>query len=289
MKKSFLTILLITQPYFVFSMNEAPQPEIPKKPWGQIIREACQVEGSNVFVQGPTTAKRVSITFSDIEHGKLIREILELLEKKQVRASFFINGTLLDNDEAGVVQKIAEAGHVIGVQGDKGALASNLLPKQGRDKFFRPFGGNLNDDMLKNLKAAGYRIIIWSVDPQDWKEDVTADDLVNVIMQQLQRSNPKDWRHSGDDIILIHLKEKYEGRTIKELRRLIRTLKREGYEIVDLPTLFGDEPTMVRQNACSHMFTDDADDEASSDESSDEEESESDDEHPGKKARKEES
>ncbi len=252
MKKLFLMILAMLQSCFIFAMQE-----VPKKTWSQLRAEFPD----HLFLKGITEQKQVALTFSDATQGELTPAVLALLKEHKIPATFFIDGQSIEGFE-GVVRQMYDEGHALGSQG----LTHKNLTKLSEEEltaeieltrtklaeavwphdiqlFFRPPGGNINEAVVTRLKDAGYKIIIWSIDPQDWKkeDELTAEAIVAHVMEKI---------HPGA-IVLMHLHEAHKDRSLASLAHLIPALQEAGLEIVKLSMLVGNDD-MVRENAMSY-------------------------------------
>lgn len=133
----------------------------------------------------------VYLTF-DSGPSEYTEKLLEILDRKNVKATFFI--TPDESQEcADLMNKIVEAGHAIGVNSyseDYGVVYADvesfvndfntakglILDATGIDcKIFRFLGGSVNDlnakvrdDIIKRMTSDGYVYFDWNVDSGDW-------------------------------------------------------------------------------------------------------------------------
>jgi len=89
--------------------------------------------------------------------------------------------------------------------------------------WFRcPFGSGMNDPrVLAAIEELGYRHVGWEVDPFDWEEGRTADELVERVVP-------------GDGIVLLHA---WPAVTAEGLGRVIAGLRERGAELVTVDEL----------------------------------------------------
>jgi peptidoglycan-N-acetylglucosamine deacetylase len=157
---------------------------------------------------------RVALTFDTEFPGRPTRpdsedRILETLASAEIRATFFLQGrwTRASPD---VAARIAGAGHLIGNHSNYHAPMDALSDEWLRRDFLRaeetirritgidprpwfrcPFGSGMDDPrVLAALVELGYRHVGWDLDPEDWDEDRTVDELVE--------------RAAGEGIVLLH-------------------------------------------------------------------------------------
>ena len=193
-----------------------------------------------------TERKVVALTFDDGPHGKLTPQLLDLLQRENVRATFFVLGSLVEANPQ-IVQRMAAEGHEVANH----TWDHPRLPSLGAEKFdeqirktteiieqntgrkvsiMRPTYG-LYNERVKNelLKDYGLDIILWSVDPNDWKKPGA-----NVVARRLVEG-----AHPGA-ILLAH--DIHPG-TIAAMPRAIADLKAKGYEFATVSELLSlDEP-----------------------------------------------
>ncbi|MFM7376138.1 MAG: polysaccharide deacetylase family protein [Chthoniobacterales bacterium] len=193
-----------------------------------------------------TSRKVVALTFDDGPHGKLTPQLLDLLQRENVRATFFVLGSLVEANPQ-IVQRMAAEGHEVANH----TWNHPRLPSLSREKFdeqirktteiierntgkkvttMRPTYG-LYNERVKNdlLDDYGLDIILWSVDPNDWKKPGA-----NVVARRLVEG-----AHPGA-ILLAH--DIHPG-TIAAMPRAIADLKAKGYEFATVTELLAmDEP-----------------------------------------------
>jgi peptidoglycan-N-acetylglucosamine deacetylase len=187
---------------------------------------------------------RVALTFDTEFPGRPTRpdseaRILETLSSAEIRATFFLQGrwTRANPD---VARRIAGAGHLIGnhsnfhapmdalsdewLRRDVQRAEATILEITGIDPrpWFRcPFGSGMDDPgVLAALEELGYRHVGWDVDPEDWDEGRTVDELVE--------------RAAGEGIVLLHA---WPAVTAEGLVHLIGALRQREAEFVGVDEL----------------------------------------------------
>lgn len=185
--------------------------------------------------------KQVSISFDAAWGADDTDTLLDILNKNDVKATFFLCGYWVDKypDE---VKKIYENGHDIGNHSDTHPHSSKLSLEDnkanlmachdkiknllGYDAFlYRPPFGEYNDTVLKAAGECNYYSVQWDVDSLDWKELGTDHEINHVL----------NHKHLGDgSIILFHNDAKY---TPEVLDTIIKGIKEKGYEIVPISQL----------------------------------------------------
>ena len=152
-------------------------------------------------------SKYVALTFDDGPSGRFTRRLLEGLEERDVKATFFLCGYRLA-DYKSLAKRIYDQGHEIGLHGyshdDLGKMTAaqiqkelndtaDLLPDGCEATLLRPPGGSGSQNLQSVCREMGLSIINWSVDPRDWANHDAAV-VEAAVIGQVQ---------SGD-IILLH-------------------------------------------------------------------------------------
>lgn len=133
-------------------------------------------------VRGEEKTKYVALTFDDGPSGKYTRRLLDGLEERNVKATFFLCGYRL-KDYPQEAKRIFCDGHEIGLHGyshnDMGKMTykqimtelsdtAKLLPQGCQPVLLRPPGGSRSETLEQAARDAGVAIVNWSVDPRDW-------------------------------------------------------------------------------------------------------------------------
>ena len=125
---------------------------------------------------GPCAA----LTFDDGPSGDNTRALMALLEEKDVRATFFLCGYRIETFPS-LPEALRRAGHELGAHGYSHNCFDAMAPAELRDELsrtaalmggadlVRPPCGAWNDRVRGAARDAGMRIILWSVDPEDWR------------------------------------------------------------------------------------------------------------------------
>lgn len=187
--------------------------------------------------------KVVSISFDAAWGNEQTQTLLNILNDKGVKATFFLVGFWAEKYPESV-KAIAQAGHDVGNHSD----THPHLPKLSQDKItsqiencnkkiesagaprptlFRPPYGDYNNSVVESTNELKMHCIQWDVDSLDWK-DPTPDDMVKRIKSKIKPGS----------IILMHNGAK---NTPEALPRIIDTIKAEGYEIVPISQIIHKE------------------------------------------------
>ncbi|OGC23646.1 hypothetical protein A2291_03995 [candidate division WOR-1 bacterium RIFOXYB2_FULL_42_35] len=185
--------------------------------------------------------KQVALTFDDGPYPVFTEKVLDILKAENVKATFFVVGKRIEENPQ-ILARISQEGHQIGnhtynhtkitwINEQKLLLEltkTNALIKEltGQECYlFRPPYGTINKAKIKTLEKAGYKIILWSVNADDYYHLKTGIRKSNSIIKRIISKT------KGDDIILMHDKSK---ETVAALPRIITRLKKQGYKFVVL-------------------------------------------------------
>ncbi len=205
----------------------------------------------NAYYIDDTTSKRVYLTFDAGYENGYTSQILDVLKKNNVNATFFLVGDYLNNEEE-LVKRMVNEGHFIGnhtyshkdlTKLNKENYAFELKKFEDRYteltgkklmKIMRPPSGRFSERSLKIADELGYYNIFWSLAYKDWVIDKQRgwEYAYNEVMKKI---------HPGA-IILMHPVSKDNALA---LEKIIIDLRIKGYEFVPITTLFMSEPLFV--------------------------------------------
>ena len=193
-------------------MYSIPHFYIFVKPWGGVFlrRILCVLLCMTLLifpVSAEKETKYVALTFDDGPSGRFTRRLLEGLEQREVKATFFLCGYRLA-DYKSLAKKIHDQGHEIGLHGysheNLGKMTAAQVRKELKDTaallpegcectLLRPPGGASGQALGQVCREMGLAIINWSVDPRDWANHDAAV-VEAAVIGQVQNG----------DIILLH-------------------------------------------------------------------------------------
>ena len=188
-----------------------------------------------------TDQKKIALTFDAAWGNEDTADLLSILARNQIHATFFLTGSWVDASPDDV-KAIAAAGHDIGNHSQTHPEMSTLSKEQIRDElmqvhknvkeltgqnmcFFRPPYGDYNNLLIQTATECGYLSIQWDIDSLDWK-DYGVQSIIDRTALNPELSN--------GSIILMHNGAKY---TKDALETVISTLQSKGYEFVTLSEL----------------------------------------------------
>lgn len=147
----------------------------PSPSAGKISYSSCTVEGA-----------QVAITFDDGPHSTNTPRLLEILKQKGVKATFFVVGrNAAEYPE--ILKRIVAEGHELANHSFSHPVLASLSESALREqldqthqavlkatgvsmKLMRPPYGALSEPQRRWVHSHyGYRVILWDVDPLDWK------------------------------------------------------------------------------------------------------------------------
>jgi peptidoglycan/xylan/chitin deacetylase (PgdA/CDA1 family) len=161
------------------SPSPSPSPAKPKPP--PIPEQKTTV--SSVHVDGPY----IALTFDDGPSEKLTPRLLDLLGQHHIHATFFVIGENVAQHPE-ILQRAAREGHEIGnhswshpnlAKMSDDAVRSQIKRTEeaitgaigSRPVLLRPPYGSITPRQKHLIHDdLGYEIILWDVDPLDWKE-----------------------------------------------------------------------------------------------------------------------
>lgn len=199
--------------------------------------------------------KKIALTIDAAWEDDKTPFILEELEREGIHATFFVCGFWVEKYPDNI-KAIAAAGHELGNHSLTHPHMSKLSAQQirneltkfddlmesvtgSRTKLFRAPYGEYNDNVILTVREIGYTPVQWDIDTIDWKEERSAQTILDTVLGKL---------HSGC-IILCH----NNGFKIKEyLPTLIKTAKSQGYEFVTLSELLLQGETIIDVNGVQH-------------------------------------
>lgn len=197
-----------------------------------------------------TEEKKVALTINCAWNADDIDKILEVLEKNNVKLTFFMVGDWVEKyPEA--TKKIYNAGHEIGNHSFSHPHVNNLSQQENeneilkcsklvealtgeRTKLYRAPYGEYNDTVIKSARNVEHQAIQWSLDTLDY-QGLDGSQMWDRLNTKLK---------SGS-IILMHNGTEH---TADSLEMLITNIRSKGYEIVTVSDLIYDENYKIDSN-----------------------------------------
>ncbi|MBR5509526.1 MAG: polysaccharide deacetylase family protein [Lachnospiraceae bacterium] len=220
----------------------------PEERWGQkipevmidaISEENVRAENEIARIQNMGENKKIALTFDDGPHPIYTQKMLEVLEKEQIPATFFLLGQNVETNGE-VVKEIAEKGHLIGNHTYHHVQVTTLPVEQACEEidrtnqlieeltgrgteYVRPPFGTWNQGLEAELDMIP---VMWTIDTMDWMTE-NVDSIVNQVV-----------KNAGEnDIILMH--DSYKS-TVQAVERIIALLRANGFEFVTVDEVIMD-------------------------------------------------
>ncbi|MEO1427730.1 MAG: polysaccharide deacetylase family protein [Cyanobacteria bacterium J06633_8] len=204
---------------------------VPKSFHGTTIKEAKLAAND----------KLIALTFDDGPWPGYTAQILDILKKNNIKATFFVVGQVLQN-YPDLGKRIVTEGHIIGNHTwnhwyhffNKQAAAveidrtSDLIYKTTGTKttLFRPPGGMLHNGLAAYAKSKDYTVVMWSADSIDYALP-SPPTLVNRVVRQA----------TPGGIVLLHDGGGPRKNTVAALPSMISKLRNKGYRFVTITEL----------------------------------------------------
>ncbi len=179
------------------------------------------------------TVPKVALTFDDGPSGQYTEKLLEGLKKRNVKATFFVMGKNIEENED-IILKMYNEGHLIGnhtyTHADLAKTDFDKACKEINDtnsyiknitgytpQFIRPPYGDWNQGLLEETNMS---VVLWTVDPEDWK-DQNADIVAARVLKNIRPG----------DIILLH---DIFNSSVEAAFQIVDGLQEKGYHFVTI-------------------------------------------------------
>jgi peptidoglycan-N-acetylglucosamine deacetylase len=190
----------------------------------------------------PRVERAVALTFDDGPSPQDSPRILAILRRLHVRATFFVIGYLVDWYPEVVAREHA-AGMAIGnhtynhpevppfnqlprrLLEAEIALGAKSLARVGiTPSLLRPPAGSSSPAVVRAAEAFGERVVLWSVDPNDWRSDLTAREIKRRVLSAVRPGS----------IVILHDGGGDRSATIAALPGIIKGIRHKHLRLVPL-------------------------------------------------------
>ena len=196
-----------------------------------------RVDRKAIQVQIIPTQPVVSLTFDDGPNSYYTPQVLDILYKQQVPATFFLVGEKLAGNEL-LIKEMEASGHEIECHTfshpDLTTLNNEKIQQEIRKtedklkkilpdysiKYVRPPYGRYTEEVEKAITLP---LALWTIDSEDW-EDPDAGKIYTAVVDNIQ----------DGDIVVFH---DNNMETVKALKEIISELKARNYQFVTLSHL----------------------------------------------------
>lgn len=182
----------------------------------------------------------IAITFDDGPNTTTTMEILDVLEKYQVRASFFLIGTNINDESAKSVKRAYDLGCDIENHSKTHSYMDKMTADEIKDevayvndkvkeitgttpRFFRPPYIAVNDTMYDNIDMT----FISGNGCNDWEDRVTADYRAKYLEKK-----------AADGVIFLLHDAEGNSKTVEALDKAIPILLEKGFQFATISELF---------------------------------------------------
>lgn len=193
--------------------------------------------------------KFISLTFDDGPNTVTTPQVLDILQKHGVTASFFVIGNNITPESSEVMRRAAEMGCEIENHSRTHADMTKLSREEiiaeikytsdkveetvgRRPKFFRPPYIAYNETMFQTIDMT----FICGVGAEDWEDSVSAEERFKRIISQ-----------SADGTVILLHDMQGNAKTVEAVDMIIPKLKAEGYEFVTVSELFEKEKVIPQK------------------------------------------
>jgi peptidoglycan-N-acetylglucosamine deacetylase len=196
-----------------------------------------------IIKKGNISNKMIALTFDDGPDEDFTPQILDILKKYNIKATFFVVGQKVGWYPE-VVKRASEEGHDIGnhtfshinickSSNEKISEEINKTQKIVKDligkepTLFRPPYRAINENLFNVIKSKDMKVVLWSdLDTKDWSNP----GVYNIVKEIESKS-------SNGTIILLHDYNKIrnnKSQTIQALDEVIPKMQSLGYEFVTI-------------------------------------------------------
>jgi len=219
-------------------------------PVDQLAREQKGVNSVLAYTpfvkEGSTQVKDVALTFDD-GPGPYTPQILDVLEREHVPATFFVVGQEIHDFGASTEREIRD-GFVIGDHTENHPMLAKLSAHDQKEqlfeqaariellggrkpRLFRPPYGSFNATTFHLLHQMKMLMVLWSADTDDYEQP----GVETIVKRALEGAKP-------GAILLMHDAGGNREETVAALPQVIRTLRARGFKLVTVPRLLADDP-----------------------------------------------
>jgi peptidoglycan/xylan/chitin deacetylase (PgdA/CDA1 family) len=159
---------------------------------------------------GSGDPSHVALTFDDGPDARGTPEVLAVLADADVRATFFVLGSMVER-HPGVLEQVAAGGHEVAVHSwdhrnhlrhppnvvhEQLARTTDVVERRlgQRPRWFRPPYGALTGGAVLAARRLGLQPTLWTAWGRDWEERATGDSVARLVQRQLR----------GGGTVLLH-------------------------------------------------------------------------------------
>lgn len=217
---------------------------VPRTTFGNVQNDAGETmyliagKDENKQSEGKTERPKIALTFDDGPNAKHTPFLLDGLQKRGVKATFFLIGKNIEaGNNAEIVKREFEEGHLVGnhtynhveitrVNNETAyqeiKKTNDLITEITGEpvEYMRPPFGLWQKTLEQRIHVLP---VMWTVDPLDWATE-NEDEIVNRVVTEVEEN----------DIILLH--DCYKS-SVRAALRIVDLLEAEGYQFVTVDEL----------------------------------------------------
>jgi len=196
----------------------------------------------NIFYRKNTSKKEIALTFDDWASEERVKEILDVLDKYDVKSTFFLIGKGVEKDPQ-LARLIVERGHEVASHSYNHLDVTTMTPEELQEDvvmahraltyalqeepllYFRPNKGLINEESAKVIAATGVKsIAMYDIASFDWNLEYTVSDIYNRVMSRV----------GPGKVIVMHVLD--GTKTVEALPVIIEKLQKDGYSFAKMST-----------------------------------------------------
>lgn len=196
-------------------------------------------------------SKKVALTYDDGPNDPYTLQLLEVLARQEVKATFFMIGDFVRQRPA-IAREVLKAGHAIGNHTFSHPLLIFKSPSQIRRQLadcqraiedtlgvstglFRPPFGGRRPKVFRVARELNLLPVMWNVTGYDWNAK-SADEVERKVLRQMR----------GGDVILLHdgghlAMGTDRSHTVTVTDRILQRYKQLGRDFVTIPQMMTPE------------------------------------------------
>jgi peptidoglycan-N-acetylglucosamine deacetylase len=210
---------------------------------------------------GYDSIKKICLTFDDGPDPVYTPQILDILGREHVPATFFLVGINAENNIP-IVKRIYQEGHEIGdhtfthpniaevsrkraiLEMESTRLLIECITGHSTIMFRAPYNADFEPEKMEELipiaiaRTKNYLDIGESIDPEDWEPGVSADTIFQRVVRIKSAVDAASSDGKGGNIFLLHdAGGETREATVKALPKIIKYFRDSGYQFISIADL----------------------------------------------------
>ncbi len=228
--------------------NTSVKGPVPQNPDMRLSSEFSGISSVSIS-SGSRSQKLLALTFDDGPNPAHTPRLLDMLRRRNVKATFYVIGERAAN-HPDIIRRIVAEGHEIGnhtwthpnlkklsdeavrreLNKTRDAIVSacGVQPRTMRP----PYGAMYQKQREWVYREYGYPTVLWDVDPLDWKKPGSS-----VVAQRLISGA------RNGSILLVH---DLHGSSVDAIPQTLDALLRQGYQFVTVSQLIAQKSVVAR-------------------------------------------